>query len=401
MQLTVSHVVALAVSALSMGTSGIFAAPASQGSKGGIPYVNKHDTVPASQLSSAADPNTANKNVSSGYQPQSGGFTKSPTYATFSAFDQASIELATHQEYIELDLFNYGLAKFSDAEWDQYGIDAENRHLIRQMAQQEIGHATVLSNMLGKTAPKACTYKYDFQDVPGFIDFCQKLTKWGESGVYGFLNLLDNHAVGQILLQSITTEARQQFIFRQFEGLFPMPEWFETGIPQSWAWTLLQKWIVSCPDDNVPIAWEIYPELRIDNNPDAIAAGQAAGGASISNNVTALSYEGKEVLFSWDSPGKTEGPYKQKTVTHTSGYPKYAAFVSQYNVTYSPLYDIDSDKRTAKARQPGGQVLSVGPEIINSTSFIALTDSQTHYTPANLSLINQHVVAGPAVYQSG
>ncbi|KAN0062280.1 hypothetical protein ACQY0O_005461 [Thecaphora frezii] len=400
MQLTLVPSVAVAVSALSLGIADVLAAPAS--SKNGVPYVAKSDTVPASQLSAAADPSTANKNVSSGYQPTSGGFVKNPTYATFSAFDQASIELATHQEYIELDLFNYGLAHFSDEEWDKYGIDAENRHLLRHMAQQEIGHAAVLSNMLGKTAPKACTYNYSgaFTDVPSYIDFSQKLTKWGESGVLGFLPQLDSSAVAQILLQSITTESRQQMSFRQFEGLFPYPEWFETGIPQSWAWTLLQKWIASCPESNVPLPWEVYPELTIVNNPDAVAAGQKAGGASISNNVTALSYEGREIELSWEAPGRVAGPYSQKTVTH-AGEPRYAAFVSQYNVTYSPLYEVDGDRRTAKAQQPGGQVLSVGPEIINSTMFIAVTDSNTLYTPANLTLINKHVVAGPAVYQSG
>ena len=50
-----------------------------------------------------------------------------------------------------------------------------------------------------------------------------QLTRFGESGVYGFLEHLDSRAAAELLLQSITTEARQQMIFRQFEGLFPMP----------------------------------------------------------------------------------------------------------------------------------------------------------------------------------
>ena len=50
-----------------------------------------------------------------------------------------------------------------------------------------------------------------------------QLTRWGESGVYGFLEHLDSRAAAEMLLQSITTEARQQMIFRQFSGLFPMP----------------------------------------------------------------------------------------------------------------------------------------------------------------------------------
>lgn len=45
------------------------------------------------------------------------------------------------------------------------------------------------------------------------------------SGVYGFLNQLNSRPSAQVLLQSITTEARQQMIFRQFQGLPAMPEW--------------------------------------------------------------------------------------------------------------------------------------------------------------------------------
>ena len=90
-----------------------------------------------------------------------------------------------------------------------------------------------------------------------------KLTRFGESGVYGFLEHLDSRAAATLLLDSITTEARQQMIFRQFEGLFPMPVWFETGISQSMAWTLLAPYIVTCPASNPRIAWQNFPALNI------------------------------------------------------------------------------------------------------------------------------------------
>ena len=96
-----------------------------------------------------------------------------------------------------------------------------------------------------------------------FVDFCQKLTRFGESGVYGFLEHLDSHAAANLLLQSIATEARQQMVFRQLEGLFPMPVFFEPGISQSMAWTLLAPHIASCPADNTRIAWQNFPALTI------------------------------------------------------------------------------------------------------------------------------------------
>ena len=84
-------------------------------------------------------------------------------------------------------------------------------------AEQEVGHASALTNILGPNAAKPCNYTYPFQTVGEFINFCQVLTRWGEAGVYGFLPHLDSRPSAQILLQSITTEARQQMAFTQFQ----------------------------------------------------------------------------------------------------------------------------------------------------------------------------------------
>jgi hypothetical protein len=40
------------------------------------------------------------------------------------------------------------------------------------MANQEVGHSTLLSNILQGAGAKQCTYAYDFQSVPEFIQFC-------------------------------------------------------------------------------------------------------------------------------------------------------------------------------------------------------------------------------------
>lgn len=151
------------------------------------------------------------------------------------------------------------------------------------MGDQEVGHATVITNMLQGKGAKQCNYTYPFNTVREYVDFSQKvclhahfiastvsdfsllqLTRWGESGVYGFLEHLDSRPAAEIVLQSITTEARQQMIFRQWEGLFPMPVWHTTGITQSMAWTLLAPHITACPEENPKIEWQNFPDLKID-----------------------------------------------------------------------------------------------------------------------------------------
>lgn len=52
-------------------------------------------------------------------------------------------------------------------------------------------------------------------------------------------------------------------IFRQFEGLFPMPVYFEVGVPQSFAWHLLSRYITSCPSENKPIQWNVSVESAV------------------------------------------------------------------------------------------------------------------------------------------
>ncbi|TFK60984.1 hypothetical protein BDN72DRAFT_850057 [Pluteus cervinus] len=329
-----------------------------------------------------------------------------PSYTAFSDFDWQSLNLALNQEWIELDLFHHGLAQFSPEEFEAAGLNAQDRYLIQFMAEQEVGHAQLISDMLGPYAAKPCNYTYPFTTVREFVDFCQKLTRWGEAGVYGFLPHLDSRAAAGLLIQSITTEARQQMIFRQFEGLFPMPIWFLPGVPQAFAWTLLSPYLSSCPAENPNIKWQIFPTLNITNNPSAIPysnssrAGYDTSPAITQNRTTPLSTSGREVFLSWELPGRLTSYNNSYITSSSAGPPKFAVWISQLNATYTPLENINGT--TASTMQPGELIF--GPNtapVVNGTMFVAITDSDLYVTSYNLSEINSHVVAGPAMYQAG
>lgn len=342
-----------------------------------------------------------------------------------SDFDFESLALGVYQEYIELDLFFNGLAVFSDEDFIEAGLTAEDRELIRYMAIQEMGHATVLSNMLGEAAPNQCTYDYPFRTVREFIDFNQKLTRWGESGVFGFLNHLDSREAGQLLLQSISVESRQQMAFRQMLGLHPMPVWHETGIPQSWAWTYLAPYISSCPENNTRLAWQNFPALFVENqpNPNRLHAnntgkyevvgrrvadpsnsilpadescvnvnitGYSCGPAISRNRSEPLSFPGKQVNFTWEAPGQMVGPNNSYVTTTSAGKPAWVAWVSQLNLTYTPL---EVTGNNSGYTYQTAEVVWEGDPAVNGTMFVALTDDNPFLTPFNLSMINPHVVA--------
>ncbi|KAK5125628.1 hypothetical protein LTR85_011902 [Meristemomyces frigidus] len=357
-----------------------------------------------------------------------------PRYMVESDFDYESITLGLYQEWIELDLFNNGLAVFSEEDFLAAGLNSEDMALISFMAQQEQGHATLLSNMLGPTAPPQCTYNYPFTNVREFVDFNQILTRWGESGVWGFINHLDSREVGQLLAQSIATEARQEMIFRQMSGLTPMAVWFETGIPQSWAWTFLAPYISSCPENTTRLAWQNFPALHVKNqaninrvspndtgywertdnrtsSPATIPAesescinlnktGYGCGPAIAHNRSEPLSFAGKQVLLEWDAPGQAVGPNNSyvTAVGGVAGAPAFVAWANQLNLTYTPLTVTGPNQ--GYTFQPNGSVYEGGAAIVNDTTFIALTDTDIFLTPFNLTMINPHVVA-LGVYQAG
>lgn len=355
-----------------------------------------------------------------------------PRYMVNSDFDFESIALGLYQEWIELDLFNNGLAVFSDEDFLAEGLTAEDRSYIAFMAIQETGHATLLSNMLGEAAPPQCTYNYPFRTVREFIDFNQKLTRFGESGVWGFINHLDSREVGQLLAQSIATEARQQMSFRQMLGLHPMPVWFETGIPQSWAWTYLAPYISECPAGTTRLAWQNFPALHFVNQPNpnrfspndtqpnevvgnrtsdpsdstipadescvnVTAVGYGCGPAIAHNRSEPLSFPGKQINLTWENPGLPVGPNNSYITATGAGQPQFVAWVSQLNLTYTPL-TLTGDNE-GFTYQPASEVYQ-GDPAVNGTMFVALTDSDLFLTPFNLSMINPHVVA-LGLYQAG
>ncbi|KAI1940491.1 hypothetical protein LOZ66_002085 [Ophidiomyces ophidiicola] len=354
-----------------------------------------------------------------------------PVYNVQSDYDYQSVALLLYASWLQLDLFDTGLSQFSQQDFIQAGLTANDFNLIQFMRGEVLGQVTVLKNILGSSAPTRCGYRYPFNTLPEFNDFSQKMAKAIESTVYGFAPHLDARGSAQVLLQAIAITARQQLIFRQFEGLFPIPVWFETGIPQSWAWTLIAPYISFCPGINPRLVWQNFPALRIINQPNPFSPnatagtnttlGPGLGAANISsippqsiclnstcapsissNRTTPLSQPDQIVKLSWDKPGMRIGPNNSYTTTSMGKQPAYLAWVTQLNITYTPITGASnsSNGTSAQATQPRFETFAGDPGV-NGTVFVAITDANLFVTPFNLSLLNPHIVAGPAVYQAG
>lgn len=313
-----------------------------------------------------------------------------------SDWDFQSLNLALMQEYLELDLFHNGLARFSPQEFEAAGINSEQQFLIQYMADQEVGHAEMITNILGpNNASKPCTYAYPYNNVRDFIDFSNKITRIGESGVLGFLAHLNSRAAANLLSEAITVESRQEMVLRQMEGLFPMPVRNRHSLAQQMA-----PWILSCPAQNPRIEWQIFPGLNITNAPNASAITNETLSAVSHNRTTPLSSPGQLLHLQWEAAGKSVGPNMSYTTASSAGAPRFSAWISQLNVTYTPLINVTGF--TAFTQQPGGEIYGPGTAgTVNGTMFVLITDDDPFITSFNGTLLNQHVVAGPAAYIAG
>lgn len=174
---------------------------------------------------------------------------------------------------------------------------------------------------------------------------------------------------------------------------FPMPVHFETGISQSMSWTLLSRYIVACPEGTPRIEWPIFPLLTTDA-PSLLIDNYTA---AITNSRPSLTEAGRRVELYWESPKSglsDNGLYNSSVgglITEASR-PSFVAWISQLNVTYTPL-EVTGDGKGV-TYQPGGNVFEdIYNPIVNDTMFVGITDTDLYVTPYNLSLLNDHIYA--------
>ncbi|KMU84091.1 hypothetical protein CIHG_01877 [Coccidioides immitis H538.4] len=324
-----------------------------------------------------------------------------PIYNVRSDYDYQSVALLLYCDWFQLDMFDTGLSQFSTRDFIEAGLTARDRNLVRFLRGEVLGHITLLSNILGHTAPTRCSYRYPFTTLFEFVDFAQKVSKIIESQAYGFIPHLDARETAQLLLQAISVTGRQQLILRQFEGLFPVPVWSKNYPALS---------IISQPNPLAANATALNntalgPGINAANmsaiDPEDLCSNSTCAPSISGNRTHPLTEPGQPVAISWEQPGMHVGPNNSYVTTSTAGEPAFLAWVTQLNITYSPLTRINrSIPMTAETTQPEFDTYA-GDPAINGTIFVAVTDLDLFVTPFNLSLLNPHIVAGPAVYQAG
>ncbi|KAE8396372.1 hypothetical protein BDV23DRAFT_168186 [Aspergillus alliaceus] len=298
-----------------------------------------------------------------------------PHYMVESDFDFKSIALGVYQEYIELDLLLDGFAPFTDEEFLEAGLQpAWSRGTIADRVHGGPGDRTrdIAGQHAGRSRAKDVRIRLSVlkRSHVGRFHTAYNSVRRIESNSH-----LDSREVPNLLSLSITTEARQQMIFRQMSGPNPTDVLGTTRL-----------------------AWQNFPTLRILNNPNinpvspdktpkdgSETVGKRitdpsikCGPAIAHNGSEPLSYAGKQVFFEWEAPSKSVRPNSSYITTTTAGEPKFVVWMTGDHTGYT--------------YQPEGSVYN-SDGIINGTMAVALTDLDLFVTPFNQTMLNPHIVA--------
>jgi hypothetical protein len=130
-------------------------------------------------------------------------------------------------EQVEAALFDEGLERFTDAEWeDALGL-ASARLDLETIRDQEGAHAAALATAigdLGGTPPDPVRYDFGYEDAPGFVRLAAGIAETVTAGYAGVVPLLQDPAAQQTAVGILVVEGRHAAYLKLRAGESPFPE---------------------------------------------------------------------------------------------------------------------------------------------------------------------------------
>ncbi|CDO77762.1 hypothetical protein BN946_scf184993.g25 [Trametes cinnabarina] len=185
--------------------------------------------------------------------------------------DKGLLQLALTIENLENAFFSGGLSRFSANDFEDAGYPSWVRGRFQQIADIEATHAAYLRDALGNDAPHACTYDFGYEDVSSFINLAQKIESISAGAYLGAARHINSTSTLNIGATIAATESRQaSWITSTVLKDQPWDGAFETPIPPSPAYSLIQRYISACPDSNPALPVVELPTLKLsDTTPKA------------------------------------------------------------------------------------------------------------------------------------
>ncbi|OSD00980.1 hypothetical protein PYCCODRAFT_1445926 [Trametes coccinea BRFM310] len=174
------------------------------------------------------------------------------------------MQLALTLEHLESAFYSGGLSKYSASAFEKAGYPSWVHDRFQQIADNEAAHVAYLTDALGSDAPAPCTYDFQYNDVKSFIDMAQKIESISAGAYLGAARHINDTSILNIGVAIGGTESRQaSWITSSVLKKQPWDGAFETDIPPSPAYSLLQQYIVNCPDSNPDLPVANLPTLKV------------------------------------------------------------------------------------------------------------------------------------------
>jgi hypothetical protein len=178
--------------------------------------------------------------------------------------DDVVLNFALTLEHLESAFYSEGLAKFDEQAFEAAGYPFWVRNRFVQIAGHEATHVTAISAALGDKATKACTYKFPYDDVKGFVALSMALETVGTSAYMGAAKLISNKDTLTTAASILTVEARQAAWVSS--AVLKGAAWdgpFETPLGLNGVFSLASEFIVSCPSTDPTFPVTTLPALAV------------------------------------------------------------------------------------------------------------------------------------------
>ncbi|KAL9043493.1 MAG: hypothetical protein Q9214_003324, partial [Letrouitia sp. 1 TL-2023] len=159
--------------------------------------------------------------------------------------------------------YRQGLANFSQAQFAEYGFNADFYSNLTEIASQEHTHVTSLISsllQLNVTPVVECNYFFNVTSPSVFVTDASLIEAVSVSSYIGLLAYLRDSAYLKVFSSVLAVEARHSSFIRAALGVQPLPSPYETPIDLDEIYTLVELFTVSCPQRN-SLTLKNYPTL--------------------------------------------------------------------------------------------------------------------------------------------
>lgn len=180
--------------------------------------------------------------------------------------DVTVLQFALTLEHLENVFYQQGLKNFSQEEFLDFGLDAEDVQNFQLIAQDEAQHVQFLTEAIaaaGSQPVAECTYNFPSTDVASFLTLSTLLEGVGTSAYLGGVPLISNKDTLTAAGSMLVTEALHTSLQRAVIGVVPAANAFGTPLSATAVLSLAASFIVSCPDSNEPLPFTSFASLSM------------------------------------------------------------------------------------------------------------------------------------------